>query len=120
MGRTPDPIGEEWRHAQERVVPEWGGSLHYRHQDLARRWGPINPDGSGGIRVNCLRPGKILMPGSQEAFDKEPGLKEDWEGENAMGRLADMSEFKGAVLFRSSKASSFMTGSNLVIDGGRK
>lgn len=51
-------------------------------------------------------------------FEEVPGLREKWSQANMMNRLAETSEFKGAGLFLMSKASSFMTGSNLVIDGG--
>ncbi|KAK7981553.1 hypothetical protein PG988_003791 [Apiospora saccharicola] len=88
-------------------------------RDLATRWSPINPDGSGGIRVNCISPDNILTPVLEAQFVKDPGLKEYCEKDNMMGRLADNSEFKGAVLFLSSKASSFMTGGNRLVDGGK-
>ncbi|KAK6844082.1 D-arabinitol 2-dehydrogenase [Apiospora arundinis] len=87
-------------------------------RNLAMEWSPLNDDGSGGIRVNCISPGHILTPMVKKNFEEVPGLKEKWEKENMMGRLAETSEFKGAVLFLSSKASSFMTGGNLLIDGG--
>lgn len=41
-------------------------------------------------------------------FEEVPGLREKWERENMMGRLATPEEFKGAGLFLLSKASSFM------------
>jgi NAD(P)-dependent dehydrogenase (short-subunit alcohol dehydrogenase family) len=87
-------------------------------RNLAMEWSPIREDGAGGIRVNCISPGHILTPMVLKNFEEVPGLRETWEGENMMGRLAETTEFKGAVLFLLSGASSFMTGNNLVIDGG--
>ncbi|KAJ2996789.1 hypothetical protein NUW58_g850 [Xylaria curta] len=81
-------------------------------------WSPIRKDGTGGIRVNCISPGHILTPMVLKNFEEVPGLREKWEAENMMGRLAETTEFKGAALFLLSNASSFMTGNNLVIDGG--
>lgn len=87
-------------------------------RSLAMEWSPIKEDGTGGIRVNCLSPGHIITPMVEKNFEEVPGLKEKWEGENLMGRLSTPQEFKGACLFLMSNASSFMTGSNLIIDGG--
>lgn len=87
-------------------------------RNLAMEWGRIREDGSGGIRVNCLSPGHIDTPMVQELFKEDPGLQKTWQRENMLGRLATTSEFKGAALFLLSAASSFMTGNNLVIDGG--
>ncbi|KAI2465207.1 NAD(P)-binding protein [Annulohypoxylon bovei var. microspora] len=87
-------------------------------RNLAMEWSPIRKDGTGGIRVNCISPGHILTPMVLKNFEEVPGLREKWERENMMGRLAETSEFKGAALFLLSNASSFMTGNNLVIDGG--
>ncbi|KAK5627958.1 hypothetical protein RRF57_003673 [Xylaria bambusicola] len=87
-------------------------------RNLAMEWSPIRKDGTGGIRVNCISPGHILTPMVLKNFEEVPGLREKWESENMMGRLAEATEFKGAALFLLSKASSFMTGSNIVIDGG--
>ncbi|KAI0428043.1 short-chain dehydrogenase [Xylaria sp. FL1042] len=87
-------------------------------RNLAMEWSPIRKDGTGGIRVNCISPGHIITPMVLRNFEEVPGLREKWESENMMGRLAETTEFKGAALFLLSKASSFMTGNNLVIDGG--
>ncbi|KAI1124778.1 short-chain dehydrogenase [Nemania abortiva] len=87
-------------------------------RNLAMEWSPIRKDGTGGIRVNCISPGHILTPMVLKNFEEVPGLKEKWESANMMGRLAETTEFKGAALFLLSNASSFMTGSNLIIDGG--
>ncbi|KAF6829555.1 short chain dehydrogenase [Colletotrichum plurivorum] len=87
-------------------------------RNLAMEWSPLRGDGGGGIRVNCISPGHILTPMVERIFAEVPGLREEWEGHNMFGRLADTTEFKGAGLFLMSNASTFMTGSNLVIDGG--
>lgn len=53
----------------------------------------------------------------QKNIHDEPHLKELWENGNMMGRISEPHEYRGAVLFMLSDASSFMTGSHLVIDG---
>lgn len=58
-------------------------------------------------------------PNGSKNFEEVPGLKETWEKENILGRLAIPKEFTGATIFMLSPASSVMTGSCLVIDGGR-
>jgi NAD(P)-dependent dehydrogenase (short-subunit alcohol dehydrogenase family) len=81
-------------------------------RNLAMEWGKY------GIRVNTLCPGHIVTPMVEANFAEVPGLRAEWERENMLGRLAQPTEFQGAGLFLLSKSSSFMTGSNLVIDGG--
>lgn len=87
-------------------------------RNLSMEWSKVRADGTGGIRVNALSPGHVLTPMVKYTFDAIPGVREEWEAGNMMGRLADTSEFKGAALFLLSNASSFMTGNNLIIDGG--
>ncbi|KAF9885642.1 hypothetical protein FE257_012733 [Aspergillus nanangensis] len=81
-------------------------------RNLAMEWG------KHGIRINALCPGHIVTPMVQKNFEEVPGLRETWERENMLGRLASPEEFTGATIFLLSDSSSFMTGSNLVIDGG--
>ncbi|GAD91752.1 short chain dehydrogenase/oxidoreductase, putative [Paecilomyces variotii No. 5] len=79
---------------------------------LAMEWG------RHGIRVNSLCPGHIVTPMVEMVFDKTPEVRTTWEAENMLGRLAKPEEFRGAALFALSDASSFMTGSTMLIDGG--
>lgn len=81
-------------------------------RNLAMEWG------KEGIRVNSLCPGHIVTPMVMKNFEDNPGLRETWERENMLGRLSRPEEYRGAVLFLLSDASSFMTGNSLVIDGG--
>ncbi|KAF9882942.1 hypothetical protein FE257_004877 [Aspergillus nanangensis] len=81
-------------------------------RSLAMEWG------RHGIRVNNLCPGHIVTPMVEQVFQQNPAARAVWEAENMLGRLAYPEEFRGAALFALSDASSFMTGSSLLIDGG--
>ena len=87
-------------------------------RNLAMEWSPIKKDGTGGIRVNCISPGHIMTPMVRKNLKEVDGLKEEWESATRMGRIAETQEFKGAALYLLSNASSYVTGSNLIVDGG--
>lgn len=65
-----------------------------------------------GVRVNALCPGGVYNNQPDEFVKKLTNLI-------PMGRMADVREYKAAILFLISDASSYMTGSTLTIDGGR-
>jgi NAD(P)-dependent dehydrogenase (short-subunit alcohol dehydrogenase family) len=73
---------------------------------LATYWG------ESGIRVNALSPGGIYDNQNSEFVEKLTNLI-------PFGRMANQDEYIGAIQFLCSEASSYMTGQNLVIDGGR-
>jgi NAD(P)-dependent dehydrogenase (short-subunit alcohol dehydrogenase family) len=85
-------------------------------RSLAMEWGQVI-DGKP-IRVNSLCPGNILTPMVEKNFEDDPALRARWMNANMLGRLSEAKEYRGAALFALSDASSFMTGSSLIIDGG--
>ncbi|MGE5053079.1 MAG: SDR family oxidoreductase [Acidobacteriota bacterium] len=73
---------------------------------LATYWSNSN------IRVNAISPGGVFNNQSDIFLSRLQQLI-------PMGRMANRDEYQGAILFLCSDASSYMTGANLVIDGGR-
>lgn len=65
-----------------------------------------------GVRVNALCPAGVYNGQDEEFLRKLTNLI-------PMGRMADAEEYKSTVLYLISNASSYMTGSTVVIDGGR-
>ena len=70
-----------------------------------------------GIRVNSVHPGSIDTAMSGERMTN-PERQRETEASNLMGRTAHTDEVAYGVLFLASDESSFMTGSELLIDGG--
>jgi NAD(P)-dependent dehydrogenase (short-subunit alcohol dehydrogenase family) len=78
-------------------------------KSLAVEWAPY------GIRVNSLSPGYMKTEMTMASMTH---LFPEWESLTPMGRLGEPEELRGAVLYMASDASSFMTGHDLVVDGG--
>ncbi len=68
-----------------------------------------------GVRVNCISPGHTVSPMTVEAI---PFMGDEWVSNTPMGRVGTPEDLQGAVLYLASAASAYVTGHDLVVDGG--
>jgi len=84
-------------------------AVHHLTKSLAAEWGRF------GVRVNALAPG--YMKTDMAPVDR-PEFRRYWIEDAALERYGYPEELGGAVVFLASDASTFVTGSVLVVDGG--
>ena len=70
-----------------------------------------------GIRVNCLCPGYILTDMTRASYE-DPPRQAERSDRTLLGRWGDPSELVGPCLFLASPAASYITGTDLFVDGG--
>lgn len=78
---------------------------------LAEQWAKYN------IRVNAISPGYMRTPLSIKALE-DPELKTYLESKTPLQRAGNPEELMGLAIFLASDASSYVTGANMLIDGG--
>ncbi|WP_018157815.1 SDR family NAD(P)-dependent oxidoreductase [Demetria terragena] len=73
--------------------------------------------GPDGVRVNAIAPGVVETP-LTEQIRANPEWGQAYASKSALGRWARPEEFAGAAVYLASEAASFVTGSQLFVDGG--
>lgn len=71
-----------------------------------------------GVRVNSVSPGYIGTDLTAQVLTDDPALGETWRERTPMGRLGTPDEVASVILFLASDDASFMTGSDVLADGG--
>jgi NAD(P)-dependent dehydrogenase (short-subunit alcohol dehydrogenase family) len=80
-------------------------------QQMALEWGP------GGVRVNAVAPG-LIDGGMSAPIYADAAVRKAREAKVPLGRLGRPEDVAQAVVYLSSEAASYVTGQNLLVDGG--
>ncbi|KXN93248.1 Sorbose reductase sou1, partial [Leucoagaricus sp. SymC.cos] len=72
------------------------------------------------IRVNSISPGYIYTQMTKDFLDPRPELMKQWSAQNPLGRIGRPDELRGVTLWLASDASTFCTGSDIIVDGGHR
>ncbi|KAK5196985.1 hypothetical protein LTR72_000211 [Exophiala xenobiotica] len=89
--------------------------VHQLTRNLASEWG--HAEDGPSIRVNSVSPGVIRTPMTSSVLSNGD-LEKMWAQESMLKRLSDPEEYRGSVVFLLSDASSYVTGADLLVDGG--
>jgi NAD(P)-dependent dehydrogenase (short-subunit alcohol dehydrogenase family) len=73
--------------------------------------------GPHGIQVNAICPAIVMTPMGRQVWDR-PGIREEALAKFPVGRFGEELDISAAIVYLASSASDWMTGSQLVIDGG--
>ena len=87
------------------------GAVHLMAKTLGCEWGPHK------INVNCIAPAVFRTELTQWIYN-DPAVHKTFLGRIPIGRLGEPEDFIGSVIFLSSRASDWMTGSVMYVDGG--
>ena len=86
--------------------------LSHLTRALGLEWAPY------GVNVNAIGPGPTITELNKQYFEENPSDLRDRINSIPMGRMGAPSDHVGAALFLASKASDYMTGQTLIVDGG--
>jgi NAD(P)-dependent dehydrogenase (short-subunit alcohol dehydrogenase family) len=110
VGSTYGLVGPDWRIYEGTTMGNAAGYAASKGGVVQlTRWlaTTLAPD----IRVNCLTPGGVLR-------DHPDSFRLAYEARTPLGRMAVEEDYKGAIAYLASDLSRYVTGHNLVVDGG--